>query len=156
MNDVGDDQPDPLDAVVEEFLARRRRGETPSSDEYALRFPNLAERIRATFPTLLLLEGRPRPSGPATSAPPADRKGPPAALGPFRIVREVGRGGMGVVYEAVQEPLGRRVALKVRPFDCARRPSYRERFGREATAAARLHHTHIVPVFASGEHDGTL
>jgi serine/threonine protein kinase len=74
----------------------------------------------------------------------------PGRLGDFRVVREVGRGGMGVVYEAVQESLGRRVALKVLPFHGSIEPTHRERFRREAAAAARLHHTNIVPVFGVG------
>jgi WD40 repeat protein len=156
MTEVLDNQPDPLDAVVEDFLSRRRAGESPSAEEYARRYPELAPRIRALFPTLLLLEGGPTP----TAAPAAPQQGGggevPATLGPFRILREVGRGGMGVVYEAVQEPLGRRVALKVLPPEYARRPGFRARFQREAAAAARLHHTNIVPVFASGECEGTL
>jgi serine/threonine-protein kinase len=79
-----------------------------------------------------------------------------AILGDFRIVREVGRGGMGVVYEAVQESLGRHVALKVFAPWMAAKPKHIERFQREARAAARLHHTNIVPVFGVGEHDGVL
>ena len=61
---------------------------------------------------------------------------------------------MGVVYEAVQESLGRHVALKVLPFHGATNAVYRERFRREAQVAAKLHHTNIVPVFGVGEHDG--
>jgi WD40 repeat protein/Tfp pilus assembly protein PilF len=152
INELADNLPDPLDDVVEEVLGRSRRGESPSVDEYAQRYPDLAVRIRALFPALLLMEGKASSSCSPQQAPPQL----PPALGPFRILCEVGRGGMGVVYEAVQEPLGRRVALKVLPPDCARRPSFRERFGREAAAAAQPHHTNIVPVFASGEHDGTL
>src|SRR5262249_54329346 len=71
-------------------------------------------------------------------------------LGEYRIVREVGRGGMGVVYEAVQEALGRHVALKVLPLASAADPTRLERFRREARAAAQLHHTNIVPVFDVG------
>jgi WD40 repeat protein len=156
MTEILDNLPDPLDAIVEDFLDRRRAGEAPSTEEYTRRYPELAERIRALFPTLLLLEGAPTPQAPSTGSPCSGGGELPAALGPFRIVREVGRGGMGVVYEAVQEPLGRRVALKVLPPEYARRPGFRERFQREAAAAARLHHTNIVPVFASGECDGTL
>ena len=68
----------------------------------------------------------------------------------FRLVREIGRGGMGTVYEAVQLSLGRRVALKVLPFAAALDPRHLERFRNEAQAAAQLHHTNIVPVYAVG------
>src|SRR5262249_46342517 len=76
------------------------------------------------------------------------------ALGDFEIVREVGGGGMGVVYEAVQRSLNRRVALKVLSAALGLTPRAVERFRREAEAAARLHHTNIVPVYATGEQDG--
>jgi serine/threonine protein kinase/Flp pilus assembly protein TadD len=76
-------------------------------------------------------------------------------LGDFEIVREVGRGGMGVVYEAVQTSLNRRVALKVLGSALGLTPRAVDRFHREAEAAAKLHHTNIVPVYATGEHDGT-
>jgi serine/threonine protein kinase len=75
---------------------------------------------------------------------------PEAPLGDFRIVREIGRGGMGVVYEAVQLSLGRRVALKVLPFAAALDTKQLSRFKNEAQAAAHLHHTNIVPVFFVG------
>src|SRR5258708_6612493 len=71
-------------------------------------------------------------------------------LGDYRIVREVGRGGMGVVYEAEQISLGRRVALKVLPFAATMDPRQLQRFHNEARAAAGLHHTNIVPVHAVG------
>ena len=76
-------------------------------------------------------------------------------LGEFRLLREVGRGGMGVVYEAEQESLGRRVALKVLPASMLTDPKQVRRFEREARSAARLHHTNIVPVFGVGQHEGT-
>ena len=82
-----------------------------------------------------------RPAGPAGAI------GPPERLGEFRIVREIGRGGMGVVYEAYQGSLNRHVALKLLP-----RAGDLARFRREARAAGRLHHTNIVPVFGVGEH----
>src|SRR5262249_52963569 len=68
----------------------------------------------------------------------------------FRILREVGRGGMGVVYEAEQISLGRCVALKVLPFAAALDSKQLQRFKNEAHAAAQLHHTNIVPVFGVG------
>src|SRR6202042_3096333 len=72
----------------------------------------------------------------------------------FRILRELGRGGMGIVYKAEQESLGRHVALKVLGPGVARTPQILKRFLREARAAAQLHHTNIVPVFGVGERDG--
>jgi serine/threonine protein kinase/Tfp pilus assembly protein PilF len=71
-------------------------------------------------------------------------------LGDFRLLREVGRGGMGVVYEATQVSLGRRVALKVLPFAATLDPRQLQRFKNEAQAAAHLHHMNIVPVHATG------
>src|SRR5262249_5193276 len=70
------------------------------------------------------------------------------------ILREVGRGGMGVVYEAQQLSLGRHVAIKVLPAHALLDPRHLARFQREARAAARLHHTNIVPVFGVGEEGG--
>jgi serine/threonine protein kinase len=75
-------------------------------------------------------------------------------LGDFRLLREVGHGGMGVVYEAEQISLHRRVALKMLPFAAALDPRQLQRFRIEAQAAAQLHHTNIVPVFAVGEQRG--
>src|ERR671935_430347 len=80
---------------------------------------------------------------------------PVTHLGDFHILREVGQGGMGVVYEAEQVSLGRRVALKVLSQKTLRDAKQRARFEREAKAAAKLHHTNIVPVFGVGEHEGT-
>jgi serine/threonine protein kinase len=85
------------------------------------------------------------------------REEPPAQqrLGDFEILREIGRGGMGVVYEARQVSLNRKVALKVLAPGLGLTRLAVERFHREAQAAAKLHHTNIVPVHATGEHDGT-
>jgi serine/threonine protein kinase len=79
----------------------------------------------------------------------------PQRLGDFEIVREIGRGGMGVVYEARQVSLNRKVALKVLSGWLGLTPKAVQRFRREAEAAAKLHHTNIVPVYATGEQDGT-
>src|SRR6185437_14803664 len=78
----------------------------------------------------------------------------PATLGEFRIVREIGRGGMGVVYEAEQTSLRRRVALKVLRFGAVADEEAMHRFHREAETVARLHHTNIVPIFAIGSERG--
>src|SRR5262249_28282042 len=79
----------------------------------------------------------------------------PQRLGDFDILHEIGRGGMGVVYEAVQVSLNRRVALKVLGGGLGLSSKSVQRFHREAEAAAKLHHTNIVPVYATGDQDGT-
>jgi serine/threonine protein kinase len=150
-----DSEADPLVALAEEFADRYRRGERPSPTEYAARHPELAERIQRLFPTMVAMEeigseaGRPPPSGPA-----APGETIPRQLGEYRIVGEISRGGMGIVYEALQEPLGRHVALKVLPHHRLMPDTRLERFRREARAAARLHHSNIVPVFGVGECEG--
>jgi serine/threonine protein kinase/tetratricopeptide (TPR) repeat protein len=145
---------DPLAALADDFLQRHRRGERPAPSEYAARHPELAGQIRELFPALLMMEDvRPQPRTAADGGPGAG--GPPLRLGEYRIVREIGRGGMGVVYEAFQESLGRRVALKVLPPGALGDARQVQRFQREARAAARLHHSNIVPVFAVGEQQGT-
>src|SRR5262245_23674247 len=94
------------------------------------------------------------PTGSFADGPPADGLAP-RQVGDYLVLREIGRGGMGVVYEAEQASLGRHVALKVLPGHARLNANLRERFRREARAAARLHHTNIVPVFGVGEHEGT-
>jgi serine/threonine-protein kinase len=143
---------DRLGQLADDFLERHRRGERPALTEYADRHPELAEQIRDLFPALALMEDV-RPDPPSAAAAPSATE-PPRRLGEYRIVREIGRGGMGVVYEAEQESLGRRVALKVLPPGALVEPRHVKRFQREARTAARLHHTNIVPVFAVGEEDG--
>ncbi len=138
-----------FDALAEEFAERYRRGERPSLQEYVDRLPEMAEEIREMFPALVEVE---RADGDARG----DFVRPPAIaprlgqVGDYRIVREIGRGGMGVVYEAEQVSLGRRVALKILPGHVTGDRQALERFRREAKSAARLHHTNIVPVFEVG------
>jgi serine/threonine protein kinase len=145
-----------LDALAEEFVARHRRGENPSVSEYAAKYPELADEIRDLFPGLLLMEDVRPEAGEATGpfTPIAAPSGP-KRLGDYRILREVGHGGMGVVYEAEQVSLDRHVALKVLPAAGLMNPTLLERFRREAKSAARLQHTNIVPVFGVGEAGGS-
>jgi tetratricopeptide (TPR) repeat protein len=147
---------DRLGQLADEFLARYRRGERPALAEYTARHPELADQIDELFPALVMMEEvRPVPQIAAGAGGDPGGAGPPRRLGEYRLVREIGRGGMGVVYEAEQESLGRRVALKVLPPGALGDARHVERFQREARAAARLHHTTIVPVFGVGEEGGT-
>ncbi len=142
---------DPVEVLAEEFADRLRRGEYPSVGDFAAAHPEYAEQLRELLPAVAQMEllKRFRHAGSASiPAPPPDR------FGDFRIIRELGRGGMGIVFEAVQESLGRSVALKVLSSHAPPGGTRRERFVREAHAAARLHHTNIVPVFGVGEQHG--
>jgi serine/threonine protein kinase len=146
---------DIIDKLADSFVARLRAGEHPSVEEYAQRHPELADGIRELLPAIAMLEQRASVAGDSVSKrqfQSEDRA--PAEIGDYRIIREIGRGGMGIVYEAVQQSLGRHVALKVLAAPTLLNPSHLHRFQLEARAAARLHHTHIVPVFGVGEHKG--
>jgi hypothetical protein len=144
--------------LAEQFLERYRRGERPSLKEYVDQRPDLAEEIREVFPAMAMMEnialadesidGRLETEAHGTTAAPLQQ------LGDYRIIREVGHGGMGIVYEAEQVSLGRHVALKLLPQKLLLSAKQKQRFEREAKAAAKLHHTNIVPVFGVGEQDG--
>jgi serine/threonine protein kinase/WD40 repeat protein len=143
-----------VDQLAEEFVLRYRHGERPSLQEYLDRYPELADDIRTLFPALVEMEQVKEDQNDvlplAAGATPTVRQ-----VGDYCLLREVGRGGMGVVYEAEQVSLNRRVALKVLSPDIAAIPQALERFRREARAAAKLHHTNIVPVFDVGQDGDT-
>jgi WD40 repeat protein/serine/threonine protein kinase len=143
---------DLIDRLADEFAARYRRGERPSVEEYADRFPHLAVELRELLPAMVDIEQAKDEMADEASTAPAPAL---SQLGDFHILREIGHGGMGVVYEAEQVSLGRRVALKVLTQKTVRDARQRARFEREAKAAAKLHHTNIVPVYGVGEHEGT-
>jgi tetratricopeptide (TPR) repeat protein len=142
-----------LDRLIEELTRRVQAGEAVDLESFAREHPGHTEPLRRLLPALEMLAG-------LSHSVTADRlragaSGPdPAAglgeLGDFWLVREVGRGGMGVVYEAEQSSLRRRVALKVLPFAAALDARQIQRFRVEAQAAACLHHPHIVPVYGVG------
>jgi WD40 repeat protein/serine/threonine protein kinase/Tfp pilus assembly protein PilF len=143
-----------LTRLADEFATRYRRGERPSLQEYIDRYPELADDIRELFPAMVELEQVKEDHREAEQPQAAHSLPPLEQLGDFRILREIGHGGMGVVYEAEQVSLGRHVALKVLPRKLVAEAGQKRRFEREAKAAAKLHHTNIVPVFGVGEHDG--
>ena len=123
----------------------------PSIEEYKSQYPHLAERIEAVLPALLALED-------IESQPTGDNwivdDSIPKSLGDYRIIQEIGRGGMGIVFEAIHATLRRRVALKILPKSVAKKSNYLNRFLTEARSAGLLHHTNIVPVFEVAEVDG--
>ncbi|HIM30825.1 MAG TPA: serine/threonine protein kinase [Planctomycetes bacterium] len=141
-------EPDLVEQVAEEFLQRYRKGERPAIEEFTQRYPDLQEDLRELLPTIAAME--------RIKVAKADRA--PAKsltrLGDFRIVGEIGRGGMGIVYEAIQESLDREVAVKVLPQSSLIDERRLKRFEREARTAAKLHHTNIVPVLGVGDHEG--
>jgi serine/threonine protein kinase len=152
MADLSSDRDVLLTRLADEFAARYRQGERPPLREYLDKYPELAEDIRELFPALVEME-QAKADEREVEPPTADTP-PLQQLGDFRILRKIGHGGMGIVYEAEQVSLGRHVALKVLSQKILLDNRQKRRFEREAKSAARLHHTNIVPVFGVGEHDG--
>ena len=125
--------------VLDRYMADLQAGLHPDRDRVLAENPGLADQLANCLDGLEFIH--------RAAGQPADE---PARLGEFRIVREIGRGGMGVVYEAEQTSLRRTVALKVLRFGGVTDGEATRRFQREAETVARLHHTSIVPIFAVG------
>ena len=146
-----------LGPIVDELLEQARKGEVPALIEYEQRHPELAAELRELFQTMLCLEDLGVNSN-SDFAPSSQEHVPPSnqpkSLGEFKIVREIGRGGMGIVYEAIQESLDRHVAVKVLPQSTCLNAAQIQRFQREARSAGSLQHKNIVPVFGVGQQDG--
>ncbi len=136
--------------LCEEISDRLRRGETVDIEDYVARWPHHADELRQILPAMQMMARLRIETRPAAAAAGTDRGEVNEALGDFRLVREIGRGGMGVVYEAQQLSLRRRVALKVLPFASVLDSHQLRRFQNEAQAAALLHHPQIVPVYGVG------
>jgi WD40 repeat protein len=157
MNTNTPSSADPIGDIADAFVDAFRQGKRPSVEEFAGRYPEHADELREILPGLLLMEKAKSPEN-ATADQPSSGPASPTSLrqlGDYRILREIGRGGMGVVYEADQQSLGRRVALKILPFSATQDAKKAARFRREARSAARLHHTNIVPVFDVGQDGDT-
>ncbi|MBI3818731.1 MAG: serine/threonine protein kinase [Planctomycetes bacterium] len=137
---------DLLDKIVAEYADKCAREGSPSREEYYLRYPELRDELEPCF---RMIE-----AGVSKSPAAAARLSQGIRLGDYTIIREIGRGGMGVVYLAEQESLKRRVALKVLRHHLTLEPRHVSRFQREARAAARLRHPNIVSIFAVGDDDG--
>ncbi len=138
-----------FDDLIDEITDCLQSRRAVDVDEYARRFPEFAERVRKLVPTLQAMADIGHSlGGNGTGA--VSTGSLREALGDYRIVREIGRGGLGVVYEAEQLSLSRRVALKVLPFAAVLDERQIKRFKNEALAAAQLDHPHIVDVYGVG------
>src|SRR5262245_24930188 len=143
------DRDERLGEAIEAYLAEAEEGSPPDPDSFAARYPDLSEDLRAALDGLALVRGIVgEGSGPGRALESGRR------IAGYKIVRELGRGGMGTVYEAVHVGLDRPVALKVLGMHAAPDSNGRRRFLNEARTAAGLHHTHIVPVFDVGQVGG--
>jgi serine/threonine protein kinase len=132
-----------LAGLLDDYMAELLAGREPDRRRLLAENPDLAADLEPCLAGIEFIQ--------KTAAPDPEQ---PARLGEFVILREIGRGGMGVVYEAEQTTLKRKVALKVLRFGVVADQGAMDRFRREAETVARLHHTHIVPIFAVGSHDG--
>lgn len=148
---TGVDEGELLEAV-QRYMRELEAGRRPNRQEWLARYPKLQPALGDCLDGVNLMHDA------AVSMKPAESQGSPfgvglqpgVPIGDFEIVREIGRGGMGIVYEAIQLSLGRHVALKTLPFAAGFDPKYLQRFRQEAQAAAQLHHANIVPVYAVG------
>src|ERR1700679_4117544 len=128
-----------LASILDRYLADLQAGKGPDRTEVLAAHPALAAQLEACLAGMEFVH---RAAGPTA--------GGPAILVAFQVLRELGRGGMGVVYEAEQTSLRRRVALKVLRFGVVADEEAMQRFRREAETVAWLHHTNIVPLSATG------
>jgi serine/threonine protein kinase/Tfp pilus assembly protein PilF len=158
------DEPDSdgrLVAALEDYVAACDRGAPPDRSSFLRAHEAIAVELAECLEGLDCLHGADAwfrgddlaATGPGLGS--IDRPDRPDRLGDYRIIRELGRGGMGVVYEAEQVSLGRRVALKLLPSTAAMDPKKVQRFQLEVQAAAHLQHPHIVPIFAVGCESGS-
>jgi serine/threonine protein kinase/WD40 repeat protein len=148
--ETASDRDERLGEAIEAYLELAETGVAPDAQSYASRYPDLSDELREALEGLAVVQGLVGSGGGAAAGP--LRSG--GRLAGYRIVRELGRGGMGVVYDAVHLDLDRPVALKVLAAGHAPDSSGRRRFLNEAKTAAALHHTYIVPVFDVGQAGG--
>ncbi len=148
----GDDRESKVLAAVKLYMRLLDSGSAPPLDHFIRQHSEIADDLRPSLEGLALVHRAADPKSSTLVAPDTEFTAKP--IGDFQIVGELGRGGMGVVYEAIQLSLGRRVALKVLPFASGLDEIRLQRFRNEAHAAAALHHTNIVPVYAVGSDRG--
>ncbi|EMI44255.1 serine/threonine protein kinase [Rhodopirellula sp. SWK7] len=152
MNNLDETDDGRVVSAVKDYMRMLDAGNAPTPDEFLQQHANIADELRPSLEGLALVHRAADPTPATMVAPDAEFTTKP--IGDFQIVGELGRGGMGVVYEAIQLSLGRHVALKVLPFASGLDEVRLQRFRNEAHAAAAIHHTNIVPVYAVGSDRG--
>ncbi|MGI9472537.1 MAG: protein kinase domain-containing protein [Rubripirellula sp.] len=143
-----DDSQIDIDMIAEMFSQAMREGQQPSIEDYLERYPQHSETLKSLLGSIEMIEGLKKSTSDDRETLQSQSK--IEQLDDYKIVREIGRGGMGVVFEAIHESLGRRVAVKVLASGLLGSPKHLARFRREAQAAAKLRHPNIVPVFGVG------
>jgi serine/threonine protein kinase/WD40 repeat protein len=145
--------PEPLQRFEQELL----QAPDPKAlvERYQALYPELAENFRELAEAIDMLQAAPL-RHPAEAGDARAEANGPTRFGSYRVVREIGRGGMGEVYEAIEEPLGRRVAVKTIRRSQTASASSLIRFDRERRTLALLHHTNIVPIYATGSQEDLL
>ncbi len=136
-----------LEDLVEAYLSRTRTGSAPDIYTFAAQYPKFRARLEALLPLVLQMEGCARETRPQMTA--EWETFPELETTDYSFVRKIGSGGMGVVYEALQHSLNRKVALKVLSAAALADPQYRTRLEHEARVIAMLHHPHIVKIFSA-------
>ncbi len=157
------DQPQAvLDLLVNEIVLRQEAGESPDLDEYLCRFPRLAGELRLQLEVERAIQedalgaaSAPPDSQATAVVHPSGAAAPSPHIAGYEILSELGRGGMGVVYQARQVALNRLVALKTILSGAGAGPDELARFRREAEAVARLQHANIVQIYEVGDQGGT-
>jgi serine/threonine protein kinase len=143
-----------VEVVASQFVAEFRGGERPSVENYARRYPQHAATIRDSFPVLALLEQTRVQTEAASIRRNMPERFPFTRLGRCELLCELGRGGMGVVFQGPEAGTGHLVAVKVLPWRVSIVPEWQRRFEEEARTTARLRHRNIVPVFRFGQEHG--
>ena len=141
-----------LDTIAERFSREMRDGSNPSIDAYLQKHGDESGQLRELLKSIEMIESMKLAGDRQLDG--ANRSRAIKQLDDYTIVREIGCGGMGVVFEAIHQSLGRRVAIKVLSHSLLDQPKHLGRFRREARAAARLRHPNIVPVFGVGQAEG--
>lgn len=145
---------EPFEVLVSQFVEELRHGKLPSVERYARRFPPHAARIREVFPVLAMLEHTRIAREAQSIRRNMPERFPFTRIGNCELISELGRGGMGVVFQARDLQLGRHVAVKILPWRVSIVPEWVARFEHEARTAAQLQHRNIVPVFRCGQENG--